>query len=304
MIDIEDITFTTLCDNTVGSLGCIGEWGFSVFVDIRGVIKILFDTGGRKAVVHNAEVMGIRLSEADKIILSHGHPDHSGGLLPVLECMKRKNSLKETDILCHPAALQPQYAKHGPEEDYIHQGIPYSLEELESLGATFTCSRGIVHLTDDITASGEIPMKNDFEVVAPIFFLKGGDGYVRSTVEDDQALFIKTSAGLVIILGCAHRGMINTIDYARKSTGMEEVYMVIGGTHLINTSKGQLSSTVAALKRIDVKRIGVSHCTGMYGACYLAEKLGKTRFFFNTAGTRMTFVQSRVKVQAFEKHEG
>jgi 7,8-dihydropterin-6-yl-methyl-4-(beta-D-ribofuranosyl)aminobenzene 5'-phosphate synthase len=177
------------------------------------------------------------------------------------------------------------------------------MEELIRLGARFKTSSKPIHLTEDIVASGEVPMKAAFESVAPICFLKNGGRYVESREDDDQALFFKTDKGLLIILGCAHRGIINTILHAKALTGMDEVFLVIGGTHLLNTSREQQEKTLEALKHLGVKKIGVSHCTGMKPASFLSEQLGPERFFYNNAGTKVTFPDGKMKVSAFEKYE-
>jgi 7,8-dihydropterin-6-yl-methyl-4-(beta-D-ribofuranosyl)aminobenzene 5'-phosphate synthase len=155
-------------------------------------------------------------------------------------------------------------------------------------------------VTEDIVLSGEVPMKTDFESVAPICFLKKDSEYLGSSVADDQALFVMTDRGLLIILGCAHRGMINTIAHAKDITGIDDVYMVIGGSHLMNTSRAQQEATLAAIERLGIEKVGVSHCTGMRPASFLYERLGPKRFFFNNAGTKISFSDQKVNVNAFE----
>ena len=99
-----------------------------------------------------------------------------------------------------------------------------------------------------------------------------------------QALIVNTESGLVVILGCAHRGIINTLYHARHLTGKEMIYMVVGGSHLINTSEERLWQTIAALRELDVKRLGLCHCTDLPAASVLAQEFVES-FFFNKAGT-------------------
>jgi 7,8-dihydropterin-6-yl-methyl-4-(beta-D-ribofuranosyl)aminobenzene 5'-phosphate synthase len=302
MIDIKKIKITTLSENSVADIDYVAEWGFSVHLSIDGGPSLLFDTGYKTACVTNADVACVRLEDIDSIILSHGHMDHTGGLRSVLQQIRnRKPDRAHVDILCHPAAVESQHVKHT--DDYFYRGCPFQIEELVRLGARFAVSSKPVWITENIVLSGEVPMKTDFESVAPICFLKRADEYIGSTVADDQALFVLTDRGLLIILGCAHRGMINTIHHAMDITGVDNVYMVIGGSHLLNTSSRQQEATLAAIERLGIRKVGVSHCTGMRPASFLNERLGAKRFFFNNAGTKISFSDQKVTVKSFEIQE-
>jgi 7,8-dihydropterin-6-yl-methyl-4-(beta-D-ribofuranosyl)aminobenzene 5'-phosphate synthase len=113
------------------------------------------------------------------------------------------------------------------------------------------------------------------------------DGEERpDTLPDDQSLYLVTDLGLVVILGCAHRGMINIVEHAREVTGVETVYLVLGGTHLVGADDRQIEQTIAAIRRLDIRHLGVSHCTGPEASVHLAGALGD-RFFFNRAGTQL-----------------
>jgi len=103
-------------------------------------------------------------------------------------------------------------------------------------------------------------------------------------IMDDQALVIKTEAGLVIILGCAHRGMINTLYHARKLTGVDKIHAVIGGSHLVGVSEERLWQTIDALRSLGIQRMGLCHCTDLPVASILAQEFRES-FFFNKAGS-------------------
>jgi 7,8-dihydropterin-6-yl-methyl-4-(beta-D-ribofuranosyl)aminobenzene 5'-phosphate synthase len=109
---------------------------------------------------------------------------------------------------------------------------------------------------------------------------------VPDTVADDLALAIKTEEGLVVVFGCAHRGVINTLLHVRNLTGEERINTVIGGIHLFNASEERLVRTAADLREMGVQRLGVSHCTGFYASAWLSQELGEV-FFLNNAGTRV-----------------
>jgi len=271
------IQITTLSENTAGMGGFLGEWGLSILVETEG-LNLLLDCGQSISAVYNADILGIDLSKIDKVILSHGHYDHTGGLHPVLRRMR-----KRIDIIAHPDIWAAKYARRrGQADRYI--GIPYQREELESLGACFKLMTEPTTITDGIITSGEIPMVTDFEEIAPNLQVKGAGGFQPDQLLDDQALIMKTEAGLIVILGCAHRGIINTIYHAQQLTGVKKVHTVLGGCHLINAPEERVRLTVNALKELGVERLGVSHCTGLPAASTMAQEFGE-RFFFNIAGT-------------------
>jgi 7,8-dihydropterin-6-yl-methyl-4-(beta-D-ribofuranosyl)aminobenzene 5'-phosphate synthase len=299
MLDLNKLQISTLCENSVTAVNFLGEWGLSVLISIGDQYKLLFDTGHGRTILHNADVLGINLSDIEGIVLSHGHNDHTGGLKSVLERIHYLQPDKKIDILCHPEAVKPKYVKNSIEKDFYYAAIPFSLDELERWGAKFKYSKTPTWLTENIASSGEIPLVNNVEQVTEICYLKDNDHFYADPVVDDQALFIITNLGLIVILGCAHRGMINTIQHARKVTGVAEVYMVMGGTHLVSASKERLDFTISQLKEIGVRKIGLSHCTGLRSAAYFDNHFPNTAFFYNNAGTVLTFKNQQLQIAGF-----
>ncbi len=283
MINPAKLRLTTLVENTALKRGLRAEWGLCVLVEADG-LNILMDCGASThAVTHNAQVLGINLATVDVMVLSHGHYDHTGGLPAVLSAID-----KEIEIIAHPAVWGPKYVKSRHTGKYSFCGIPYRAEELERLGARFTLTPQPTWLNQDIVVSGEEPMTTDFEAIDDILYHREGNQFTPDPLADDQSLYIKTELGLVIVLGCAHRGIINIIHHAQRLTGMEHVYLVVGGTHLFTASPQQLTRTVAALRDIGVDKLGVSHCTGMKPSALLAGEFGDN-FLFNNTGTVIQF---------------
>jgi len=276
------VKFATLSENTVAGVGFMGEWGLSILVE-TDELTVLLDTGPGRSAAYNAEKLGMDLTKVEKIVLSHGHFDHTGGLKEILP---RTGSV---EIIAHPDVWAIKYSlPKGQKPRKV--GIPFSQKELEDLGASITLSQVPVWLSDNIVTTGEIPMVTDFEEIDSNLHVEEGGEMFPDELLDDRALIIKTDMGLIVFSGCAHRGIINTLYHAREITGEDRVYAVVGGTHLIRSSEQRATLTIAALKQIGIQKIGVSHCTGQWSSSMLACEFGQDFFFFNNAGTRMTLI--------------
>ena len=273
------LRITTLSENTAGPGSFLAEWGLSILVETDEV-NVLLDTGRNISASYNADILGIDLSKIDRIVLSHGHFDHTGGLRQVLGKMR-----KEVEIIAHPDIWAAKYAhRQGRRDRYV--GIPFQCQELESLGARFNLTTKSIKITDNIMTTGEIPMATDFEKIDPDLFVKEDTGWQPDELLDDQALIVNTEQGLIVILGCAHRGIINTLYHAQQLTGLKQIHMVLGGSHLISASEERIGLTIAALRELGVQRLGLCHCTGLPATVLLAQEFGDS-FFFNNAGTRI-----------------
>ena len=273
------VTIRTLCENTAAVKGVLGEWGWSVIVE-TGESIIMLDTGASGVVIKNAEKMNVDLLKTDVLVLSHGHNDHTGGLQDVL------THIPGVRIICHPDVWEAKYKNRNGNLDYI--GVMTSNNFVES-ASDITLSAEPVMIDRHCLFLGNIPMTVDYESLGDEFFIKEKDGSFRQDyLNDDSALVVKTDKGLVIVTGCAHRGIVNTILHARNVTGDDRVYGVVGGTHLFPKDNRTIDATIKDLLSMDIKRIGVSHCTGDCGAMKLAEAFGD-RFFHNHAGMVTVF---------------
>ena len=273
------LDIVTLSENTAGDIDLLAEWGLSILIE-TDTVNILLDTGQSTSAGYNADILGIDLGKIDKIVLSHGHFDHTGGLRQILRKMR-----KEVEVIAQPDIWAAKYSRRqGQADRYI--GIPFQRQELESLGATFNLTTKSVKITDNIMTTGEIPMVTDFEEIDPELLVKEDTGWQPDKLLDDQALIINTELGLVVILGCAHRGIINTLYHAQQLTGVKVIHTVLGGSHLSRASQERILLTMAALKELGVQRLGISHCTGLPATMLMAQEFGDN-FLFNNAGTSL-----------------
>jgi len=274
---------TTIGENTAGAPYLIGEWGFSAFIEADG-INVLFDTAVGHGVVHNAEQLGVDLTKTDKLVLSHSHFDHTEGLPAAL----RKIHKKDVETIAAPDLWEGQkYSNDGRVMPWLFIGMPYTRQFLENWGAKFNLTREPVKLTEKVMTSGEIPIVTDFEKIGEDYLLTTVNGeIVKDDFSDDRFLLVKTDKGLVVILGCGHRALINSLLHAKNVGRDDRIHTVIGGCHLIDASTERIMKTAAALKELDVQHVGMSHCTGLRASAIMAHELGD-RFFFNMVGSRV-----------------
>lgn len=270
------IRITILSENTATMGDFLAEWGLSILVETEKV-NILLDTGKSISASYNTDALDIDLSRIDKIVLSHGHYDHTGGLRQILSRIG-----KEVEVIAHPDIWAIKYRRSEGKDRHI--GIPFQRQELESLGARFNLTTKPVNVADNVMTTGEIPMVTEYEEIESVLFVKEDTGWRPDKFLDDLALIINTEPGLTVILGCAHRGIINTLYHAQQLTNAKRIHTVLGGAHLFGASEKRIRSTIAALKELDVQRLGLCHCTGLPESSLLAQEFGD-KFFFTNAGT-------------------
>jgi 7,8-dihydropterin-6-yl-methyl-4-(beta-D-ribofuranosyl)aminobenzene 5'-phosphate synthase len=252
-----------LCDNSAGPVsGTLGEHGFAALIEREGE-SILFDTGGGLTLLHNAQRLNLDLRGVGQVVLSHGHYDHAGGLWPLLQNCGAKR------VLAHPGLFARRYTVRDGAHRSI--GMPYAEVFLAGMGASFSYSDDFREVAPGIFLTGEVPRLTGFEVGDAGLFCDSS-GSLSDSVPDDQSLVLVTKKGLLLLLGCCHAGVVNTVELARQKTGVAELYGVIGGCHLAFSSEAQIDGTVRALRRYGVKKICAGHCTGFAASARLARE--------------------------------
>jgi 7,8-dihydropterin-6-yl-methyl-4-(beta-D-ribofuranosyl)aminobenzene 5'-phosphate synthase len=251
-----------LADNVAGPRGLLAEHGLSLWLEAGGH-RFLFDTGQGLALAHNAEALGIPIARADAVVLSHGHYDHTGGLHTVL------SGRRGLPVYAQPEAMSPRYSRRRGEAREV--GMPAAARQALTQRGAFRSSRVPLPVCGGVRLTGTIPRLTDFEGEAGTFFLDA-DGREPDPLVDDQAAFIETRAGTVVLLGCAHAGVVNTLRQVESLT-TGPIHAVIGGMHLAAAPE-RIEATVRALVDRDVSRVVPCHCTGLAATAALARELG------------------------------
>ncbi len=283
------ILVTVLVENSAQGRGLMGEHGLAFHIQ-TGSESLLFDTGQSTLVVDNARHLGVDLSPLRAVALSHGHYDHTGGLPAVLALAPQAR------VYAHSAALTPRFAR---DSDGTTRAIGMSAPVLEAIRALSPPMQGTptaTELSQGIFLTGEIPRETAFEDVGGPFVLDAA-GVQPDPIVDDQALFFDTREGLVVVLGCAHAGVVNTLHHVRRLTGNRPIHAVLGGMHLLNASPDRLNRTVDALRELGVRLLGPAHCTGAAATARLWHEFPKA---CTTCSVGSSFVFQRQEGDASE----
>lgn len=242
------LKITTLVENTAIKARFRAEHGLSMLIEKDGEL-VLFDTGQTDALIHNAKLLGVDLSRIDKVILSHGHYDHGGGLKYLLDYAKPV-------VYAHPEIFRKRYSKLSDDGNLRYIGIE-DREFFESRGARFVLSEEPIEVVKGVWTSGFVNMVNDFESVDKNFVYERDGELVKDNVDDDLSVFIELNSGLFVLFGCAHRGIINIMRQA-EDTFDRCVSGFLGGTHLGPADELQRKKTIEALREMDLRIMGPS----------------------------------------------
>jgi len=260
---------TVLIDNnTLIDRYFYGEPGVSYFIEDDGK-RILFDVGYSDVFIKNAQKMNIDLLNIDFLVLSHGHLDHTWGLVSLIklytEAIIEKINYRKPTLVAHPLTFLTKKI-NGLNEI----GSVISEEKL-SRHFNIKLSKDPVWLTEKLVFLGEIERKNDFEAKRSIGKIVKENFENDDYLMDDSALVYKSSIGLVIITSCSHAGICNIVEYAKKICEEDNIIDIIGGFHLLNPSKEQLQGTLEYMKKLEPDEVHACHCTDLNSKTALSK---------------------------------
>lgn len=273
---------TVLMENRAGDNPAIkSEHGFSVYIETPST-TLLFDTGASGAFLENASLMGIQLEKVEHLILSHGHYDHTGGVMPFFDSVKTHPTIHVGKGFFSKRYHDKIDQENRRKSHYI--GNSFTEEALTQTGCTIQVeTRDVYWLTEEVALFTGFPLVTAWEPLNTDFKSSDGGNEAMDAFNDEIALGIRTEAGLVVLLGCAHRGAVNMVTAIAERTDMP-LRAVIGGTHLKNASEERIDATIQALQAFHLEMLGVCHCTGKQAGERMKAAFGSA-FSDITAGT-------------------
>jgi 7,8-dihydropterin-6-yl-methyl-4-(beta-D-ribofuranosyl)aminobenzene 5'-phosphate synthase len=286
---IQALKITTLAENCVGSSKCLGQWGLSFlleFMDGKGKNrKIIFDTGMRKqSLLDNIKALKVDISNVDCIVLSHGHLDHTSATVEMVKAVRNKK------VYAHPHTFLRRFYKDktGKRRDL---SVPKGEgeKEIQKAGGTIILSAKPVEIVPGVWTTGQIERITPFEQPLPlskaeslVIVVDGKE--VEDRILDDQALWMKVDGfGLLVITGCAHAGLLNTLLQVKKLGRFGHVEGFVGGTHLVGRSEEYVQQTINELRQFKLGLISPCHCTGFKAMAKLWQAFPQA-FVWNFSG--------------------
>ena len=269
----------------------LAEHGFSAVVRTtvgERTRTMLFDFGFSEiGAAFNARTLGVPMGEIEAVALSHSHGDHTGGFGELMKMIGKTG----TELVVHPAAFRtPRYVKFD-EGKSKSQHPPFTRQMAQEAGTKVVATKDPwPMLGGDVLFRGEIPRRTTFETGLHDAYYEEGGVEKTDSIDDDTSLVMNLRGkGLIILSGCAHSGIVNTVNRAREVTGIGAVHVIMGGFHINHAPSDPLvTQTVDALKKLAPRYIVPTHCTGRKSIQEIEAAMPES-FLLNMSGTRLTF---------------
>ena len=262
----------TILATNIANFGGVGEWSFSALLESENN-SILFDTGyDENTVLHNAKLLSKDLSKVEKVILSHFHGDHTGGLIKLRKTYMAENPDAFSKVYVAKGFFEQRYDVDGNLRGFIggFNDVNDFLSASTQIGIEFIIIDEPYQIAKDLILSGPVERVFEDVVVSPGFFIKENGELTSDILKDDQSLGIKTNKGWYMMSGCGHAGMMNTAHKFQKIENLD-VYGAIGGFHLFRSSDDEIIETANSLKNFGLKQLVGGHCTGIHAARKIAD---------------------------------
>jgi len=260
---------STMLTSDVG----IGEWGFSAVVDVDGH-RLLFDTGDRPdTVLNNIRELKVDLAGITDVVLSHNHHDHTGGFMTLRRALLQRN----------PAALSRAHVGKGifaarkADDGRALEFMATTRRDFETGGGHFIEYDHPVELWNGVWLTGPVPRKYPERNWSGHVQIQTPEGWKEDTIPEDMSLVINTDRGLVVVSGCGHAGIVNTLEYARAAIRNAPIHAALGGFHLYQLDDAKLQWTASKLREFGVANFLGAHCTGIESTYKIRELLGLAR---------------------------
>ena len=251
----------------------VGEWGFAAVLEVDGR-RWLIDTGARaETVLKNAAELKVDLSDITDLVITHNHDDHTGGLLTLRREMAKKNPKALTRAHVAKGIFTSRLDRAGREGN----GLLPLKAEYEKLGGTFVEYAGPTRLAPGVWMTGPVPRTYPERNWSASGQLQTPSGPIEDNVPEDSSIVVQTAEGLVVVSGCGHAGIINTVEFAQKAVKNDPVHAAIGGFHLFAASDDTLAWTAGKLKDARLAYLLGAHCTGIEAVFRIRQALGLAR---------------------------
>ncbi len=264
-----------VAENSIYKEKLLAEHGLAFWIKM-GNTEYLFDTGQGLVLDNNLEELGINIDDLAGILLSHGHYDHANGLKGLFEVRSDLRLYGHSDIFI------PKYSQRS--SGLLYRGMNITRDDVEN----FISVNEAREIEEGLWMTGEIAVDNREEILRPDYKVKVDDELKVDQFRDDQALFIETEEGIVVLLGCSHSGVVNTLKYIKELTAGQRIAAIIGGMHLIHADMERIDAIIDYLQELDFDLLAPLHCTGFKAAARM-NSVFKDRVVAGGVGRKFSF---------------